>query len=37
MYLDLIIMFLIFIICILFIIKISPSFINYTKEEFKIF
>ena len=33
---DIIILFLVFIVCILLIIKISPKIIKYTKEEFKI-
>jgi hypothetical protein len=37
MYLNLFILFLVFIITILLIIKVSPNIINYTKEEFKIF
>ena len=36
MYLNLLIMILIFIIFILLIIKVSPKLINYTNEEFKI-
>jgi hypothetical protein len=33
---NLLILFLVFIVCILLIIKISPKIINFTKEEFKI-
>jgi hypothetical protein len=36
MYLDLLILFLIFIVCILFIVKISPKIIYHTNEQFKI-
>ena len=32
---NLLILFLVFIVCILLIIKISPKIINFTKEEFK--
>jgi hypothetical protein len=36
MYLDLLILFLVFIGCILFIVKISPKIIYHTNEQFKI-
>ena len=36
MYFNLLILFLVFILCILFIVNISPKIIYYTNEQFKI-
>jgi len=37
MIIDILILIMVFIICILIIIKISPKLVNYTTEQFKIF
>jgi hypothetical protein len=37
MIIDILVLLLIFIICILLIIKLSPKIVNYTMEQFKIF